>query len=96
MTNEELADWGIEHGGMMLREIKEADPRMVSPEVLALAEFAVEAAEAIRRLREQDEERLEEGLANLFYAYEDAKKALASVLAAYDELAFGLDPQEPE
>ena len=47
-----------------------------------------------RRLREQDGEWIEEGLANLFYAYEDAKKALASVLAAYDELAFGLNPQE--
>ena len=50
--------------------------------------------EAASRLREQDGERIEEGLANLFYAYEDAKKALASVLAAYDELAFGLNPQE--
>ncbi len=56
-TNEELAEWGIEHGGMMLREIQESDPRMVSPEVRALAEFAVEAA---RRLREMPEgERIE-------------------------------------
>ena len=43
-TRKELADWGIEHGGMMLREIQESDPRMVSPEVRALAEFAVEVA----------------------------------------------------
>ena len=71
----------VEGLGVMLRSEEDEDAKSV-------------LRESINRLREQDGEWIEEGLANLFYAYEDAKKALASVLAAYDELAFGLSPQE--
>lgn len=59
-TPTELADWGIKHGGMMVQQIEDSDPRLVSLEVRVLAEFAVEAANTIcelaTRLRELEGE----------------------------------------
>ena len=104
-TREELAEWGIEHGGMMLREILEADQRMVSPEVQALAEFAVEAA---RRLREMPDGERIEGWASaiinnpgwMCYDGQHAKGLAEDDVAHGDAIEFGrctliLHPQEP-